>query len=43
VRETVMELRKTSAPEAIWQKQLEQMISPGVFRFILQEKLYSLI
>ena len=41
VRETVMELRKTSAPEAIWQKQLEQMILPEVFRFILQEKLYS--
>jgi nicotinic acid mononucleotide adenylyltransferase len=41
VRETVMELRKTSAPDAMWQKQLEQMISPEIFKFILQEKLYS--
>jgi cytidyltransferase-like protein len=41
VRETVMELRKASAPEAIWQKRLEKMISPEVFKFILQKKLYS--
>jgi len=41
VRETVMELRKTGASEAIWQERLGKMISPEVFRFILQEKLYS--
>ncbi len=41
VREIVMELRKTSVPETVWQKRLEKMIYSEVLTFILQENLYS--
>ena len=41
VRETVMELRRTCAPEAIWQEQLEKLISPEILTFISQKKLYA--
>jgi cytidyltransferase-like protein len=40
IRETVMDLRRTCAPEAIWQERLEQMISPEILTFISQKKLY---
>ena len=41
IRETVMELRKTYASEAMWQERLEEMISLEVLKFVLQEGLYT--
>ncbi len=40
IRETVMELRRASAPEAIWAKKLENIVSPEVLSFMTQNGLY---
>jgi cytidyltransferase-like protein len=43
VRKTVMELRKTPAPESMWREQLEKMIAPDILKFIRRTGLYALI
>jgi cytidyltransferase-like protein len=40
VRETVRELRRTAAPESLWQEQLATMISPDALQFVRQKGLY---
>jgi cytidyltransferase-like protein len=40
VRETVRELRRTPAPESLWQERLATMISPEILQIIRQKGLY---